>query len=84
MKLGSFNTQLLVAVVFLALSIYRGIGEDYIQAALFLVMALGFSSMGVIKEGFFPQFNKILNILSWVFVVVAALLFLYAIQVGAL
>jgi hypothetical protein len=84
MKLGSFNTQLLVALVFLALSIYRFTGEEYIQAILFLVMALGFSSMGVIREGYLARFHKVLNVLSWVFVIVAALLFLYAIQVGAL
>jgi drug/metabolite transporter (DMT)-like permease len=71
-------------MVFLALGIYRATGENKIQAVLFIVMGLGFACMGIMNKGYLPKYSKIINILSWVFVIIAALLFLYAIQVGSL
>jgi len=82
--MSNLNTQFLVSLVFLALGIYRATGENTIQAVLFIIMGLGFACMGIINKGYLPRFTKVINILSWVFVVVAALLFLYAIQVGSL
>ncbi len=82
--MGNINTQFIVSFVFLALGVYKLIGEEYIQAVLFIVMCLGFASMGIINQGYLPKYSKVIGVLSWVFVVVAALLFLYAIQVGAL
>lgn len=84
MKLGGLNTQFLVAIVFVALSIYKFQGDEHIQAILFLIMGLGFSTMGIINKGYLSSYTKVLNILSWLFVILAALLFLYAIQSGAM
>ena len=82
--MGKLNTQFIVAIVFFALGIYKITGTEYIQAVLFIVMGLGFSSMAIINQGYLVRYSKIINALSWIFVVVAALLFLYAIQTGAL
>ena len=82
--MGNLNTQFIVSIVFLALGIYKVIGEEYIQAVLFIVMSLGFASMAIINQGYLPKYSKIIGAFSWIFVIVAALLFLYAIQTGAL
>ena len=51
---------------------------------MFIVMSLGFASMAVINQGYLPRYSKVINAFSWIFVIVAAMLFLYAIQTGAL
>ena len=82
--MGKLNTQFIVSFVFLALGVYKITGEEYIQAVLFIVMSLGFASMAIINQGYLPRYSRVIGVLSWVFIIIAALLFLYAIQTGAL
>lgn len=69
--------QYLVAVAMLAVSIYQLTKSDFWEFSLYLSAGLAFLVMGIQKNQLFPQYNKVLTILSWVLIFLAGFLLLF-------
>ncbi|MEQ8925655.1 MAG: hypothetical protein RLO81_07550 [Fulvivirga sp.] len=72
-----FNTQYIVATLMLAFSLYQLTLPDYWEFSLYCSAGLAFLVMGLIKNNAFPQYKKLLTILSWGLIFLAAFLLLF-------
>ena len=70
-------TQYLVAAAMIALSVYQVLKPDYWEFSLYLSAGLAFLVMGIQKNELFPQYNKVLTILSWILIFIAGFLLLF-------
>jgi len=50
--------------------------KDVLEAILYFSVGLGFALMGIVKDPRFEAYKKILNIVSWIFVLAGVLLFI--------
>lgn len=70
----------LAGVLFLLLSIYRLFYGDYIEATMYLSLAIGFGITGIIKNELYLPHHKLLGIVSWVLIFVALFIFLFLLR----
>lgn len=75
--------QYLVGGAMLCFAIYQIVRQDYWEFSLYVTAGLAFVVMGLIKNDALPQYKKFLNVVSWVLIITAGLLFLFLIQTEA-
>ena len=75
------NTWIGLAIV--AFGIYSMVRGETLEAAMYFSVGSGFSLIGILKDPRFYAYKKILNILSWVFVLVGVLLFIAVLRQDA-
>lgn len=64
----------------LAFSGYQLFVQDYWEAALYTSAGLAFIVMGLISNDVLPGYKKILNVISWILIIVAVFLFLFLVR----
>lgn len=64
----------------LTFAVYQMFVKEYWEAAMYMAAGLAFATMGLIKNGELPQYKGVLNILSWVFILLAGFLFLFLVR----
>jgi hypothetical protein len=77
--MSSFNKivrENLIIVAFGALAVYTFTQEKVLEGIVYLLVTLGFGLMALIKTDKFARYRKTLNILSWVVILGAVLLFI--------
>jgi hypothetical protein len=72
--------QYLFGAVFVALGIYQLIAPDYMEASLYGIAGLTFILNALTFEARFLPYKKTLVILTWIFIAVTGVLFLYMLQ----
>ncbi|MCH7513819.1 MAG: hypothetical protein IH947_07725 [Bacteroidetes bacterium] len=68
------NTWIGLAIIFFGG--YTLYDDDVLEALLYFSVGLGFTLMGIVKDPRFEAYKKILNIVSWIFVLSGVLLFI--------
>jgi hypothetical protein len=63
-----------------AVGIYQVIQRDLLESSLYFCAALTFALNGLSSEPSLASYKKILVILSWAFIIITAILFLYLMQ----
>lgn len=72
--------QYVVGALMLAFSFYQIYIKDFWEASMYATAGLAFITMGLIKEDVLPQYKKLLNIFSWIFILLAGFLFLFLVR----
>lgn len=72
--------QYLFAVIFLGIGAYQLYKKDYLEAALYLLAGSAFLFNTLTTEPSLFSYKKILVIITWVLIIVTALVFLYVMQ----
>jgi len=73
----------LAGTLFLLLCVYRLFFGAYIEATMYLSLAIGFGITGIIKNELYLHHGKLLGIISWVMIFIALLIFLYLLRMDA-
>ena len=76
---GSF-IQYLVGGLMIAFSFYQVYIADFWEASLYICAGLAFIVMGLLKNEVLPQYKNVLNIISWVLILLAVFLFLFLVR----
>lgn len=72
--------QYIVGILMLSFSFYQLYIKDYWEASLYITAGLAFLIMGLIKNNALPRYRSILNVLSWILILLAAFLFLFLVR----
>ena len=70
-------------IVLIGFGIYRASAGDWLEFAMYCSVGLGFSLMAAIRANRLEGFRKILEILSWVFVILGVILFIAVLRSDA-
>ena len=80
--MGNNTTYYFVGAIALLFGFYQMYITEMLEATLYTSVGLAFIAMALVKNEVFPEYQKILNIVSWVLIAVAVIVFLYVILVG--
>ncbi len=69
-----------VGAIMLVFSVWQIYRNDYWEFALYFCAGIAFVIMGLLTDDVFPRARKFLNIVSWVFIILAVLLFLFLLR----
>ncbi|UII34216.1 hypothetical protein LVD17_10380 [Fulvivirga ulvae] len=72
--------QYFVGGLMLLFSFYQIYIKEYWEAAMYISAGLAFITMGLIKREALPKQKTLLNVFSWVFILLAVFLFLFLIR----
>jgi tellurite resistance protein TehA-like permease len=78
--MDSIKRQYLFALIFVGVGIYQATIKDYLEFSLYTIAGTAFILNALSLEPKLIKFKKPLVIITWVFMIVAALLFLYLLQ----
>ena len=70
----------LVGGAMVLFGIYQILAGNYWESSLYLTAGLAFISIGLLMSDSFPQYKKLLNIVSWVFIALAVFLFFFLLR----
>ena len=73
-------TQYLIGAVLVAFSIYQMFRNELWEFALYSVTGAAFITMGLIKDKMFPRYNKLLEKLSWILILLSGFLLIFLIR----
>ena len=74
------SIQYLVGGLMVAFSLYQIYIADFWEASLYISAGLAFIVMGLLKNEVFPGHKKILNVISWLLILLAVFLFLFLVR----
>jgi hypothetical protein len=80
LTMGANTRQYLFGLVFFGVGVYELVSKDYLEAALYSLAGLSFIFNTLALEPKLFSYKKVLVIITWVFIALTALLFLYLIQ----
>jgi hypothetical protein len=72
--------QYLFGTIFFGVGIYQLISKDYLEASLYCLAGLAFVFNTLTSEPRFLPQKRILVVITWILIIVTAVLFLYLIQ----
>ncbi len=78
MKKGGL--RFLVGGAMVLFGLYQVITGNYWESSLYLTAGLAFISIGLLMSDAFPRYRKLLNIVSWVLIILAVLLFFFLLR----
>lgn len=70
-------------IAFFALAIYQLLKPNYMEMALYLVAGTAFLLMGLIKNGYFAKYKKLVDIISWILIVATVFYFLFMLRMDS-
>ena len=70
----------IVGGIMILFSVFQILQNDFWEFALYLSAGLAFVTMGLITDDVFPRFRKFMNVISWVFILLAVFLFLFLLR----
>ncbi|MGK7389299.1 MAG: hypothetical protein ACNS60_03085 [Candidatus Cyclobacteriaceae bacterium M2_1C_046] len=73
-------TQYLIGAVLVAFSIYQMYRNEPWEFALYSVTGAAFITMGLIKDKMFPRYRQLLNVLSWILILLSIFLLIFLIR----
>lgn len=73
-------TQYLIGAVLVAFSLYQVTREEMWEFALYAVTGAAFITMGLIKDKMFPRYRALLQILSWILILLSLTLLFFLIR----
>jgi|GEM_PF-565466 len=78
--MDSVKRQYLFGLIFFSAGLYQAYLHDYIEFALFAVAGMAFVVNALTFEPKLLKYKKPLVIVSWILILVSAILFLYLLQ----
>lgn len=75
-----FYIQYIVGGLMLAFACYQLYKNDYWEASLYISAGLAFTTMGLLKNEALPRYRPLLNVLSWIFILLAGFLLLFLVR----
>lgn len=72
--------QYLFGLVFFAVGIYNIVAGDYLESSLYVMAGLSFVFNQMINEPRLTAYKKALVAVTWTFIILTAILFLYLLQ----
>lgn len=72
--------QYLFGIAFFGFGIYEFMKNDALEASVYLVAGLAFIFNNLASEPKFYRHKKILVTITWILIIAAAIIFLYALQ----
>lgn len=72
--------QYLVGAVLVAFSLYQLYRNELWEFALYSVTGAAFITMGLIKDKMFPRYSQLLNVLSWILILLSIFLLIFLIR----
>lgn len=76
----SAKIQYLVGALMVSFSMYQVYRGELWEFSLYAVAGSAFITMGLIKEDRYPEYARLLHILSWILILVAAFLFFFLVR----
>lgn len=73
----------LVGILFLLLGIYRIFHGSYLDSIMYFSLGFGFYITGIVKNKLYLPHHKWLGIVSWMFIFIALLIFLFLLRTDA-
>ena len=73
----------LITVAFAALAVYAFSSGKVLEGIVYILVALGFGLMDMVRSEKFVQYKKPLNIASWVVIIAAVILFVALLRMDA-
>ena len=70
----------LFGLIFLAVGLFQGYKNDYLEASLYLLAGLSFIVNTLTSEPKLASVKKTLVIITWVLIITTGLVFLYVLQ----
>lgn len=78
MKAGKI--RYLVGAAMLCMAVYQALKPDIWECLLYATAGAAFITMALLTDNVFPGARKLLNVLSWVLIIAAVLIFLFVLQ----
>jgi hypothetical protein len=78
--MDSIKRQYLFALIFVGVGIYQATIKDYLEFSLYAIAGVAFILNALSLEPKLVKVKKSLVVATWVFMIIAAVLFLYLLQ----
>lgn len=72
--------QYLFGGIFVAIGVYYIVQRSYVEASLYVLAGLSFISNTLINEPALAAYRKVLVIVTWSFIIITAIVFLWVLQ----
>ena len=79
----NYFTKYIVPLALLALALVNFLDGRWVEGILYVSVGSGFTLMNLLKSGFFKTNLKFWNILSWILIILAIVLFLLVLRMDA-